>query len=145
MCLPYTCSSALFGLAYSLIMTFTFFVCNLHPLIYFCCFALSLQKENDSLSAHQNTSECERRGSTAPVTANCGTLSWVAENRTCSPVPYTGEVCRSTLLEWQDCIVGQNSSNSVLISVVGSQSLLEHQATQTSDVLSQLNIHCICL
>ena len=78
---------------------------------------------------------------TAPLSSSCGTLTWVAENRTCDPVTYTGQVCQEHLLEWQSCIVGQNRSNVILISTEESQLNLEQQVLEAIEVISQFNMY----
>ena len=50
---------------------------------------------------------------------------------------YTGQVCKEPLLEWQNGIAEQNSSNVVLISTVESQLQLEQQVIQTLEVVGQ--------
>ena len=88
---------------------------------------------------YENTTACENPGMTALLSSSCGTMTWVSENRTCSLMTYTGQVCKKPLLEWQNCIAGQNSSNVILISTVESQLQLEQQVIQTFEVIGQFN------
>ena len=85
----------------------------------------------------QNSSECESLGTIAPFTSSCGTLTWVAENDTCNPTLYLGSACREPLLEWQDCIVGQNSSKIILINAVEFQSQLDYQMLDVIEAISK--------
>ena len=82
---------------------------------------------------------CEESGRTALFSSSCGTMAWVADNSSCSPVTYTGQACREALLEWKSCIVGQNSSNTIFISAVESQVEVEQQAKETLQIISQSN------
>ena len=86
-----------------------------------------------------STMACEDSERTALFSSNCGTMAWAGGNSTCSPVTYTGQVCKEALLEWKNCIVGQNNSNTIFISAVESQMEVEQQAVQTLQVISQFN------
>ena len=97
-----------------------------------------IEQETNSAGVYDNTMACESPRMTAPFSSICGTMTWAVENRTCSPVAYTEEVCKKTLLEWKNCIVGQNSSTIILISAVESQLHME-QTIQILEVISQLN------
>ena len=98
-----------------------------------------IEQETNSAGVYENTTACENPKMTASLSSSCGTMTWVSENRTCSLMTYTGQVCKKPLLEWQNCIAGQNSSNVILISTVESQLQLEQQVIQTFEVIGQFN------
>ena len=80
---------------------------------------------------------------TASNSSSCGTMTWAIENSTCSPMTYTGQVCKKPLLEWQNyAIAGQNSSNVILISTVESQLQLEQEVIQILEVIGQFTFRC---
>ena len=43
-------------------------------------------------------------------------MAWEFDNDSCNPEPYTGSVCRTHLLKWQNCAVGPTESGIVAIS-----------------------------
>ena len=73
-----------------------------------------------------------------PVNSSvCRSRIWGVENSTCDTEPYTGRVCRSQLLVWQDCAIGQTESGIIAINASGIQAELEQEAAEILQVVGQ--------
>ena len=55
-----------------------------------------------------------------------GYVIWELQNESYyNPEPYTGSVCRSSLLVWQDCALGPTNSENIVIGVIQDQTVTE--------------------
>ena len=85
-----------------------------------------------------------------PNSSACSSIMWELVNDSYNAEVYTGSVCRSYLLGWQECMIGPTDSGIVAINSSQNQTDTEKLAVESLQVLGKtvheaqflLNVRC---
>ena len=72
-----------------------------------------------------------------PNSSACSSITWELVNSSYNtPQLYTGSVCRSYLLAWQDCAIGPTDLGNVVINASQDQAVTEQLLSDTFQAIS---------
>ena len=84
-------------------------------------------------------------GYSLPNSSDCSATTWLLDDSSCNaPEIYTGSVCRTYLLAWQNCAIGPKQSDALAINATTDQADMEQLVIQIFEALGQCLFACCC-